>query len=276
MRRNRASNSDHIREDLRNLRPTTSTWAQSAGGTAVLENVLTQEALSATASERPHQPTRIGLRLSAVAMVLLAAALGPVALLGGEPDSPPGRVIAAPDETTKTKTMEAGRPVGYIFDSLPQLVANASVIVYGSVVSARAGEVLGDGVPSLRARDVEITVGEVFRGGEVPDRIVIHQGLYEGGIGIEDVEQPWIMPGDQVVAFLVPSEVADTHYTVVALPGVWTITESGKVSIAATDPVARKLDGVAWTTAQQWLRDAVTFAKENDIAPLPPGPGPSR
>lgn len=168
--------------------------------------------------------------------------------------------------------VDAARPPGYVFESLPRLVATSEVVVLGTVQSAGKGERVVPDDP-LHHRKVVLDVEKQFHGESVDSTIVVHEGGYNGDKSYELREQPWLYPGDRAVYFLAhPPNAKPNHYDIVAAPGRFAITEDNTVSSEATDPVARQLDGIPWSKFTQRLRGKVQTARQQDVQPLPPGP----
>ncbi len=168
--------------------------------------------------------------------------------------------------------LHASRPPGYIFKSLPRLVATSDVVVVGTVESAEKGARI---VPDddLYHRAVTVSVTDQLYGPSVASTITVREDGYNGDTPFELEEQPWLYPGDRAVYFLAqPGDAPPHHYNIIAAPGRLTIEEDGSVSTKAIDPIARELDGRSWDDVKQAIRAAVEKARDEDVPPLPPGP----
>lgn len=168
--------------------------------------------------------------------------------------------------------VDAGRPPGYVFESLPRLVATSELVVLGTVQSAEKGKRVVPDDP-LRHRKIVVEVEEQFHGPSVESTIVIHEGGYNGEKSYELSEQPWLYPGDRAVYFLAhPPNAKPNHYEIIAPSGRFAIADDNTISSEATDPIARQLDGISWSKFTHRLRGKVQTARQQDVQPLPPGP----
>lgn len=286
---NRKLTDDHLKSLLSESLSRATGWAQGEHGEQVLADVL---ASSSTAEAGKREEVTVHRRLGSAhrrrALVLALVAISALTalfagLLPAVQDDEQARSVAtpSPEEPSDDESFEAAkqqisgsRPPGYMFDNLPQLVANSAVVVSGVVVNEAPGEYLGD-YRMLTARDLRLRVDSVFKG----DRVSSGSGLtFHGGYIINDQvlpipEQELIGVGDYVVAFLAPrTNSVDTHYTVVAVPGLWKIDDSERVTVYGIDAVADRLSGNSWTAVQEELVRAVKRAEEQGIKPLPGGP----
>jgi hypothetical protein len=167
----------------------------------------------------------------------------------------------------------AGREPGYIFESLPRLVATSEVVVVGRVESAERAHKIGPPEDDFFVRDVVLKVERQFYGPPVGETVIVDQAGYLGDQSFEYEEQPWVQPGDRVVYFLVDTETRpEGHYTIVAMPGQLLIREDGTVSTPAIDPLARDLDGAAWDTVADQIERAAGVVERRAVEPLPGGP----
>lgn len=133
-------------------------------------------------------------------MLLVGCGVGPAA----ERTTPTERTTAAERSTTVERpdsVAVADAYPGYIFESLPRLVATSEVVVVGEVISAEKGKRL---VPDdiLYHRDVSVRVERQLYGPPVEDTIVVHVGGYDGDASYELQDVPWLYPGDRAVYFL--------------------------------------------------------------------------
>lgn len=190
-------------------------------------------------------------------------------LAGCGSSSPLGPSAAErPDEV-----LHGDRPPGYIFESLPRLVATSEVIVVGTVKSASKGARVVPDDPLSYHRKVAVHVEEQFYGPATESSIIVHQSGYHGDSSFELRELPWLYPGDRAVYFLVHSPKSPRdHYDTIAAPGRLVIKNNDTVSTKASDPIARELDGQSWSVVAQRIRDAVQTVQDRNIQPLPPGP----
>lgn len=209
---------------------------------------------------------------SSLRCVTLSTALAFCALLAGcgagaSPDVKRAESIEQPETVA-----DAGRPPGYIFKTLPRLIATSEFVVRGTVKSASKGErTVPDGISFKR--DVVVRVEEQFHGPNLPSTIVVHVGGYNRDVPYELRELPWLYPGDRAVYFLAHApEAPKNHYEIIGLPGRLVIEDDGTVSTRAHDPIARKLDGEQWRSIAKRLRGDVRTVQNQNIQPLPPGP----
>lgn len=166
----------------------------------------------------------------------------------------------------------ATRPPGYIFKSLPKLVATSEIVVIGTVKSAGRGErVVPD--DTLYYRDVVVDVQRQFYGEPVESNIFFHQDGYEGDTPFEISGVPWVYQGDRVILFLAdPPGPPSNHYNIIAPPGLLIVGDDGTITTEATDPVARSLNGQQWSVVAPRIRESAQVVRNKDIKPLPPGP----
>jgi hypothetical protein len=225
-----------------------------------------------TAPDRPCDAVGIlSVAMLLFSMLLVGCGVGPAA----ERTAPAERTTLAERPTTAERPESVAQvsvPPGYIFESLPRLVATSEVVVVGEVISAEKGERL---VPDdiLYHRDVTVHVERQLYGPPVEDTIVVHVGGYDGDASYELQDMPWLYPGDRAVYFLAhaPGD-PPKHYELIAAPGRLAIEGDGTVSTEASDPIARRLDGQQWSVVAPRIRNAVQVVRQQDIEPLPPDP----
>lgn len=287
---NRKLTDDDLKSLLSESLPRATGWARSEHGEqALAANIL---ASSSTANTFRSEEVIIRRRLGSahrrralvlalvVSSMLIALFAG---LLPAVQDDEQARSVAtqSPEEPSDDESSEAAkqhiagsRPPGYMFDNLPQLVANSAVVVSGVVLNEAPGEHLGDD-RMLTARDLRLRVDSVFKGDSVSpgSSLIFHGGYIINDQVLPIPEQKLIGVGDYVVAFLAPqADTVDTHYTVVAVPGLWKIDDFERVTVYGIDAVADPLSGESWAAVQEELVRAVKRAEEQAIKPLPGGP----
>jgi hypothetical protein len=169
--------------------------------------------------------------------------------------------------------VEVGRPGGYWFDSLAELTVTSDIVVEGTVLTAEKAHLIGPPDSDFYVRDVIVEVTTQHYGDPVGDTVIVDQEGYISGVATEFAEQPWVYPGDHVLYFL--KEVTERprgHYVVVAMAGQVVRNEHGSAFTPAEDPVAKAVNGLAWSQIRDRLQQAVAAAESGRVAPETPGP----
>ena len=211
-------------------------------------------------TNHPRRAARVRL-LTATAMVTLLANCSSADDTSA-PTSPASDSGTEPTEIILTQGAEV-----YTYDSLAQLIASADVVVRGTVVGDQSGPQLDGG---RTVREVLLHVAETYRGDVgIDSTIAIDTGAgwdTASGLAYRYEPIPWLVLGDEVIAFLIEPAGRSGDLEVIGSNGI--VLRDGELTRTEHHTrIGETLTAFTWPELLSQMTDAAAEAASGRVSP---------